>query len=751
MANTVIGASVEVEFSSVGNMRKALKEANQELIRMQAQFGETSSQALAAAEKVGSLKDQIKTASEVSALFDPGKKFQTVVDFGAKIAAGFSAVQGAMALVGVESESLQKTMVKLQGAMALAQGLSELKEFGESWDRLTAFVGKATKGLSNFQKALLATGVGVLVAVIAAWKDIAKAIGLASFESAAFAEVQKAANSALADASAKAAEATSAIDGYKKGIISKEKALDIYNQTLGDSLGKTDDINIAEQRMIEQVPNYLKAVQLKAKAQAAFAKSAELSIEYEEKLAKSGMTEEQALKAAKAADQLSLLNLGINERQFIQQREEIERLNKIANEAFQESTALTQKIGADNINKQYENNKKSVQNKSQTNDKLAKLEQQRNEALGVLEEARLKLMTEKEAEFFQLEKKRIEDIKKLEAAGIKEGSEERLKFDESYRVQKQNITDKYDKQEKEKEKEFQDELNAIIEETRLAGVTNVREKERADLTASYQERLTEIEKNENYNAEQRSQLRAALLTQQKQAEDALNEKFRQEDLEKRSSDLLAESSAENLSFAERLDKIKEREALESQIVFENDKARTDFQEQNSKARKAIIAAETAYRIEQAQKAADALQGLSDVVGKETAAGKALAVAAATINTYLAASKALAGISTANPLGAALAIAQAATVIGVGLKNVREILKVKVPGGGGSGPAPTPPPTMQTTAPVTPALSPAVQGQALNADAINNLGNTALRAYVMNSDIQNNNQRNAYLQRNARLG
>jgi len=55
------------------------------------------------------------------------------------------------------------------------------------------------------------------------------------------------------------------------------------------------------------------------------------------------------------------------------------------------------------------------------------------------------------------------------------------------------------------------------------------------------------------------------------------------------------------------------------------------------------------------------------------------------------------------------------------------------------------------APMQPRLSSAVQGQALNADAINNLGNQSLRAYVMNSDIQNNQQRNAYLERNARIG
>jgi hypothetical protein len=55
------------------------------------------------------------------------------------------------------------------------------------------------------------------------------------------------------------------------------------------------------------------------------------------------------------------------------------------------------------------------------------------------------------------------------------------------------------------------------------------------------------------------------------------------------------------------------------------------------------------------------------------------------------------------------------------------------------------------APMQASISPALQGQVLNAEAINNLGNNAMRAYVLNSDIQNNQQRNAYLQRNARIG
>jgi predicted nucleic acid-binding Zn-ribbon protein len=122
MAKTQVGASVEIEFKSVGEMRKAIKEATSDLIVMQEQFGKTSPQAIAAAQRIAQLKDRIQDAKEQADLFDPGKKFQAFANAASTVASGFAAVQGAMALVGEESEDLQKTLVKVQGAMALAQG-----------------------------------------------------------------------------------------------------------------------------------------------------------------------------------------------------------------------------------------------------------------------------------------------------------------------------------------------------------------------------------------------------------------------------------------------------------------------------------------------------------------------------------------------------------------------------------------------------------------------------------------------------
>jgi hypothetical protein len=56
-----------------------------------------------------------------------------------------------------------------------------------------------------------------------------------------------------------------------------------------------------------------------------------------------------------------------------------------------------------------------------------------------------------------------------------------------------------------------------------------------------------------------------------------------------------------------------------------------------------------------------------------------------------------------------------------------------------------------TAPISPAATPQVTATAVNTAAVNQMGNQATRAYVLNSDIQYNDQRNAYIDRNASIG
>ena len=82
---------------------------------------------------------------------------------------GFAAAQGAAALLGGESEDLQKAMVRVQGAMALAQGIAGLKDLQFMFAAIKATV--LTEIVPAFQTmggALMATGVGAVIASIGA-------------------------------------------------------------------------------------------------------------------------------------------------------------------------------------------------------------------------------------------------------------------------------------------------------------------------------------------------------------------------------------------------------------------------------------------------------------------------------------------------------------------------------------------------------------------------------------------------------
>ena len=128
MADKVIGAKLTVDGSqatqSVGNFKKELRDAQKEVIGLSEKFGATSKEAIAAAQKVAKLKDAIGDAKALSDAFNPDAKFNAFAGAIQGAVSGFSALQGAQALFGSESEELNKILLKVQAAMALSQGLN---------------------------------------------------------------------------------------------------------------------------------------------------------------------------------------------------------------------------------------------------------------------------------------------------------------------------------------------------------------------------------------------------------------------------------------------------------------------------------------------------------------------------------------------------------------------------------------------------------------------------------------------------
>lgn len=81
------------------------------------------------------------------------------------LAAGFAAVQGAAALLGVENKKLEETFVKLQAAIALTQGISGMKGLFEGASKLSAVLGVSVKTFGIWGAAIAAVATA-LYAVI---------------------------------------------------------------------------------------------------------------------------------------------------------------------------------------------------------------------------------------------------------------------------------------------------------------------------------------------------------------------------------------------------------------------------------------------------------------------------------------------------------------------------------------------------------------------------------------------------------
>jgi len=121
-----VQASVKGD-SSVKSFKAQIREAQQEALRLAAAFGETDARTLAAAKRVAELKDRMDDVNQTINSLHPDK-FQAIANITGTLANGFAAAQGAAALLGGESQDLQKAMLKVQGAMAFSQGIAGLKD-----------------------------------------------------------------------------------------------------------------------------------------------------------------------------------------------------------------------------------------------------------------------------------------------------------------------------------------------------------------------------------------------------------------------------------------------------------------------------------------------------------------------------------------------------------------------------------------------------------------------------------------------
>jgi hypothetical protein len=712
-------------------LKSQLKEATVSLQAARQKFGEFSEEAIAAANKVAAIKDEIEAAGEQAALFDPGKRFQALTTAASTAAAGISAVSGAMALFGGESEDVAKTLQKVQGAMALSQGLSQLKDIGKVGEQLKISFKGLTAGAEGFKKALISTGIGALVVavglLVAYWDDIKAAVGGVSKE-------QKKLNESSKENLKTQEDKLDAIDGQSNQLKLQGKSeKDILNIKIkqSDEAIKAAEVNLANSKatkdaqvkaaqrnkeILQGIITFLSAPLVAVLAMIdqvgkVLGKNFGLAEGFTGGLAKMVFNPEETAKEGDATI-----------------KEAEETLNKLKEKraGFQIAVQGIDKAGADKTKADKE-----------------KQDAKELEAQKILQEAKNKLLDKQKQEEAAIEEAYKEKFKKLKEAGIKDdGSLEAAKQKELA-----DVKEKYAKEEADKVLAFDKELNKARTEARLSAIKDENERAKQELLANYQQQYADIDANEKLTAEQKLALKKALQEKENLELDTLENQRKAQKFNQDVADLDYQMKQSEFQFNIQKDLAAKKLAL-AKTEFENGRMSqteyTNFLRANAEEQKKIDEASVQAKMQVAQQVAGILTSMSDLAGKDTAAGKGLAIAAATINTYTGATQALnSKVPAPEPLATIIRIAQAGVIVATGIKSIREITKTKVPGGGGASA-----PSISASAPTTASAVPTLGNSPVTAIANVMQNQKPLRAFVVESEVTGSQKRVADIERRA---
>jgi len=145
--------TIELEVNSnLGNLKQQLKAAQVEVQTLSEKFGATSVQAVEAAKAAAILKDKIGDAKALTDAFNPDAKFKAVTGSLTGVAGGFSVLTGAMGAFGKQNEEVEKALLRVQSAMALASGAQAIGESIDSFKQLGAVIKSTSvfQGIYNF-------------------------------------------------------------------------------------------------------------------------------------------------------------------------------------------------------------------------------------------------------------------------------------------------------------------------------------------------------------------------------------------------------------------------------------------------------------------------------------------------------------------------------------------------------------------------------------------------------------------------
>lgn len=613
--------------------------------------------------------------------------------------------------IQVQSKSLVQLEEELAGINAELKkvpiGSDAFKELSKDAQKVTAELDKVNnevKGFTFDDKIRSADGaVKLLGGSLAATVGT---LGVLGVESEAFGEFEKKAASAIAVAVGfkDVSEGISQLGPFFKqagaaakgfGITTKQAiiatGIGVFVVALGTIIAYWDDIVAGVEKFGEKVPFIGKAIETIKQAFNSLVNAFRPVLEF------LGLMPTEAEAAAEAMRSMAEASIGPLQQEIAllkarkatadeifkaEQKLLQARINgaKDEEERLKAQNELAVLIAANNTRIAEEREQKRKEAAEKAKQELEQRKANEKEAfdfLVELQEQEKDLLAKTDEEKLALQQERI--LKEIDALKVSEEEKAkiRLQAEENYSIQLQELKDKKAEEEKKQAEENQAEINDVLQQMGLARIEDVFERAKAELKIEEEKEIA---------------------------------------------------------------RLKAIGATEAQIA----EVKAYYADQNAK----IVGEQTEWEMMTAemkkefviQAAADTFRNLSTILGEESKAGKAAAIAATVIDTYqsaTAAFKALAGIPIVGP---ALGAVAAAAAVAAGIANVKKIKATKVPGGDAGGPAipSASVPSLTTASNITP-------NQPVQAPQSQNIAPT-VRAYVLSGDVTSSQEADAKLSR-----
>ena len=287
---------IPLKISGIGAIKAELRALKGEIANA------TDPESMAAlAMKAGELSDKLKDANEAVATFATGSKFEGISN-------SFAGIKDSLLSMDFE-EAAERAKV-----FASAMGKINPADISKAFGGLTSTIGSIGKAFVSLGQTLILNPIYLIASVIAAiiaivivlmsklgyleqiteaagiafdafieiLKEFGEAMGIAAAESEDFKAMQEAnteANKAYeqgaVDAIMVTNEVGNAFELAATGVMSKEEALAVYNEKLGDTFGAATTLEQAEANYVAKTGAYIEATMARARAEVFAKKAAE--------------------------------------------------------------------------------------------------------------------------------------------------------------------------------------------------------------------------------------------------------------------------------------------------------------------------------------------------------------------------------------------------------------------------------------------------------------------------------------------